>query len=218
MTTATQIFEIAGAIILSVGGAGAVLLGLSSYVGKIWAQRILAQDRQKYETELEALKSRFEASNRELQGEIDKTIHIHRLHFETEFGALRSVWEKMAKMRRMMSSLRPMFSAGPVLSEEEESAQMQQRFSVFTDAFSDAINCVDDHRPFLTEELHTTISAALQAAKAEHFDIRMRWQRRKDDLEWYERGKANYDKVEARLGDIANLIRARLRELAIYPE
>ena len=49
------ILEIGTAILVSLGGAGAVLIALSSYLGKIWASKILESDRQKYQRELEQL-------------------------------------------------------------------------------------------------------------------------------------------------------------------
>lgn len=55
-----DIFKIGGAIILSFGGAAVVLFALSSYLGKIWANRILEQDRTKYQSELENYKTQLE--------------------------------------------------------------------------------------------------------------------------------------------------------------
>jgi hypothetical protein len=81
MTTATNVFNVAAAIIASVGGAGVILLALAGWLGKVWAARILEEDRAKYQSELERLKGELEARNEALQGEIDKTIHVHRLHF-----------------------------------------------------------------------------------------------------------------------------------------
>lgn len=59
-------------------------------------------------------------------------IHVHRLHFESEFRTLRMVWRKFVKMRREMSSLRPMFSIGVPRSAEEDLQLLQKRFTAFT--------------------------------------------------------------------------------------
>jgi hypothetical protein len=48
-------FELAGAILFSVGSAGAILVALSSWLGKVWASRILEQER----NELSILKETF---------------------------------------------------------------------------------------------------------------------------------------------------------------
>lgn len=50
-----QWFELAGAILFSVGTAGAILFALSSWLGKVWASRILERER----NELSILKETF---------------------------------------------------------------------------------------------------------------------------------------------------------------
>jgi len=42
--TTSEIFEISGAILASVGGASVVIFGLSSFLAKVWASRILESD------------------------------------------------------------------------------------------------------------------------------------------------------------------------------
>jgi len=67
----SDIFITAGAILGSVGVGGATVAALSGWLGKVWANRLMEQDRAKYASDLEALKSRFEQSHRRLQAELD---------------------------------------------------------------------------------------------------------------------------------------------------
>ena len=53
----SEIFSIAGAALLSVGGAGAVLLALSSWLGKVWASRILEREKAELSKSIEATKA-----------------------------------------------------------------------------------------------------------------------------------------------------------------
>src|SRR5262252_10941256 len=82
------------------------------------------------------LKSELEASNRQLHGQIEKTIFVHRVHFETEFTALKDIYSKLAKTRRDMSSLlRPMFSVGNRdATDEEKFVELQRNFKAFATA------------------------------------------------------------------------------------
>lgn len=48
--TVTEILETGASIIASLGGAAAILFGLSSYLGKIWADRALQEQRQQHAT------------------------------------------------------------------------------------------------------------------------------------------------------------------------
>jgi hypothetical protein len=70
-----EVLEIAGAILASVGSAGAIILGLSTWLGKIWANRIMLADRAAHDRELERLRTelRAEAERQQsaLQAELD---------------------------------------------------------------------------------------------------------------------------------------------------
>ncbi len=57
------IWEVVSAIILSFGGAGVIILALSSWIGKIWANRIMQGCVAKYEAELVELRSNLDATN-----------------------------------------------------------------------------------------------------------------------------------------------------------
>jgi hypothetical protein len=52
-----EIFEIAFAILASLGVSGGIIFVCSSWLGKIWANRILESDRAKFQKEIESLKS-----------------------------------------------------------------------------------------------------------------------------------------------------------------
>src|SRR6266705_3512382 len=89
-------------LIGALGGFTVVVLGLSTWLGKLWADRILEKDRQHYREELERLKSSYEAANKSIQSELDKRIHVYRVQFETEFKALSEIWGKITEVRGEM--------------------------------------------------------------------------------------------------------------------
>lgn len=220
-----DVLQVAATIVAGIGSAGFIILAFSGWLGKVWAARILEQDRLKYQSELERLKGELEARNRELQGEIDKTTYVHRQHFETEFRALRAIWRRIAKMRRDMSSLRPMFSIRNLdETRDDRFKAMEERFARFAVAFDAAINAVDDNRPFLTDELSAALERILKAAQAEHVALQLdpigdaEGANRARKKDWYDEGRENYLAVQALLDEIVVLIRARLRTLAVYPD
>lgn len=49
------IFEIVGAILVSLGGGSVIIFGLSKWLGDIWAQRVIGKEQQKYQIELQKL-------------------------------------------------------------------------------------------------------------------------------------------------------------------
>lgn len=54
-----DVLKISATILTSLGGAGVVILGLSNWLGKVWAFRIQESDRNKYLQELETLKASY---------------------------------------------------------------------------------------------------------------------------------------------------------------
>ena len=64
-----EYFKLAFAIISSIGGAGLIILGLSNWLGKIWAARLMEAEKQKYAKDLETFKSEISLN---AQKEIEK--------------------------------------------------------------------------------------------------------------------------------------------------
>ena len=50
------IVEIAGSIIVALGGGGAIVVGLSSWLGKVWADRLMQKEKATHDRELEDFK------------------------------------------------------------------------------------------------------------------------------------------------------------------
>jgi hypothetical protein len=65
---AEDYWNIAAAVLTSLGGGAIIVAAFSSWLGKVWANRILEKDRAKYQTEIELLKS-----------DLDKKIHEHNV-------------------------------------------------------------------------------------------------------------------------------------------
>lgn len=63
-----DIWIIAAAVITSLGGGALIVAVFSSWLGKVWASRILEKDRAKYQAEIEILKS-----------DLNKSIHQHNV-------------------------------------------------------------------------------------------------------------------------------------------
>jgi hypothetical protein len=92
--TYVDVLKWVGTVLFSVGGGGLIVLALSSWLGKVWANRLMEQDRAKYATGLEGLKAKYEEGHRRLQAELDKTIFGHQLKTQTEFNALMELWKR----------------------------------------------------------------------------------------------------------------------------
>lgn len=59
--TVTEIFEVAGAMILALGGGSAIVIVLSGWLGKVWADRLMAQQTARHQSDLETLRAQLKA-------------------------------------------------------------------------------------------------------------------------------------------------------------
>jgi hypothetical protein len=87
--TPEQTWTIAGAVLASLAGGGAIVLALSSWLARSWARRMLEEDRARYHAELDAVKHTYthelerlkddlEASNRKLHGHLNHAVLVSR--------------------------------------------------------------------------------------------------------------------------------------------
>ncbi|HCM1039124.1 TPA: hypothetical protein N2810_004642 [Vibrio parahaemolyticus] len=52
-----EYIKIGATIIAALGGSGAIILGLSNYLGKIWANRLMVKEKAGHDRELEKLRT-----------------------------------------------------------------------------------------------------------------------------------------------------------------
>jgi len=88
----TEIFQVSGAILGSVGGAVAIIIGFSTWLGKVWANRILEQDKLKYSSELEKIKNK-------IQSESEKQSLMFSLYFEGQFKLYNDLWVSLSELQ-----------------------------------------------------------------------------------------------------------------------
>ena len=93
-----EIFMVSGSILGSIGGAAAIIFGFSTWLGKVWANRILEQDKLKYTSELEKIKS-------QLQNESQKQHLMFSLYFEGQFKLYNDLWVSLSKLQSGVEAL-----------------------------------------------------------------------------------------------------------------
>ncbi len=93
-----DIFMISGAILGSVGGAAAIIFAFSTWLGHVWANRILEKDKLKYSTELEKIKT-------QLQNESQKQNLMFSLYFEGQFKIYNNLWVSLIELQNGVEAL-----------------------------------------------------------------------------------------------------------------
>ena len=59
----TELAEIAASVLVSLGGGGTIVLGLSNWLGRVWAERLMEKEKARYEKELENFKAELTREN-----------------------------------------------------------------------------------------------------------------------------------------------------------
>ena len=191
-------FHVALAVLASLGGGGLLVFGLSSWLGKVWANRILESDRRRYREEIERLR-----------GELEKAVYAHRVQFETEFSALSEIWAKLSAVRATMGEVRP--TADIIDPAEDPDVLFERRFRRFAEAFNDFVAAIDDRSPFYSEDIYQELSAAVQVARREEIGAHLD----RYEPDWYAAGRVNFQEFVQRSERISQLIRERLALLRV---
>jgi hypothetical protein len=170
------------------------------------------QERARHAEELERLRGNLERQHRLLQGEIEKTIFVTKVHFETEFRALAEIWQHVARVRSAMSNLRPILEwADPNETREEA---LSRRVKDFGHALGGLVKAVDQQSPFYPPEIYTALDKLIVKAKSEGSDAALPFGAFEPD--WYQRGRNNFDEFCGMAEGVSNLIRERISKLSVY--
>jgi hypothetical protein len=98
-------FQIVATVLASLGGGGAIVFGLSSYLGKVWADRGLEKQRYEYSQLNLAFQSQLEQTTRRLQVELDALSLVHKLRTQEEFARVGELWKHVAIVRDCFAGL-----------------------------------------------------------------------------------------------------------------
>jgi hypothetical protein len=74
----SDLFSVATAVLVSIGGAGGVLMLLSSWLGKVWAERILGREKADLTKSIETIKAELTRSIEREKAEMARLHEAHR--------------------------------------------------------------------------------------------------------------------------------------------
>ena len=163
---AKTIFELTGAFGFSVIIGGGLVYLLSGWLGKLWASRILEEDRAKYSKELEALRQTGEVFLGKLRTQSEKELWVHRLQFEKEFKIYLELWASLVHLTAALSQLKP----GLAIVDPNEIPKECEPSNVdrLKTAIRELATVVHEHRPFYAPEVFQAATKVIHIADIEH--------------------------------------------------
>ena len=78
----SEIWAISGSILASIGGGTAIVFGFSSWLGKVWANRLMEKEKNEHSRELESLKNKFLKETESYKIKLKKSELIFEKQFE----------------------------------------------------------------------------------------------------------------------------------------
>src|SRR5260221_7098450 len=168
-------FKVVAAAILSVGGGGVIVVGLSSWLGKLWAQLLMQKDIAKYAADLESLKGKLEGANKRIQAELDKTVYVHRVQFETEFKALSGIWAKVAAVRSALAEFRPQLE---IVAPDHENDlvpadKLEKKLAKFVNVCGEFRLVVHEYNPVYPKDIYDELERLIDLLTDEEEQIKL---------------------------------------------
>lgn len=198
-------------------GGTATILGLSKWLGDVWLGRLLEKEKAKYAREIEQLKAEFAQELERYRTQLDRSIFVTRVHFETEFDAYKTVFGKLAEMRLQFGGLRP--STDIVPANDTKAAKLErlsQAVIKAQESFNDLITTSENLSPFYPAEIYEQILECQRIASLEINDIRTS-SLDEFTLQWFGRGRQNLNQFMAAYSNVSTMIRDRISKLALVP-
>ncbi len=200
--------------------------GLLGWLGKRRLAKDLARHneeleslRAKYTTELETYRDDLDRSKKMLQGQIDKTLMVTKVHFETEFAALKEVFAKLSEVRLLIGNLRPQDEVVPANDTRADKLErLADVLSKTLAAYNELVGISENLSPFHPPAIYSQIDECRKAVWLEIRNIRTSDATEQFSYTWYGQGAKNVHRFLAAYSTVWNPIRERISRLAIVRE
>jgi hypothetical protein len=180
------------------------------------SDRMLARIKAGNDKELEKLKLAHAQSLAFYQHEFDKTILVTKVHFETEFAALKEAFQKLAQVRLTMAGIRPFISIAPAgESREDKLKGLFERVEKLSAAYNELVATTEDLSPFYPKEIYGYFDECIRATWTEITDVQTSGNEEVFKSDWYTQGRRNNERFMKAYTAVASLIRDHIARLAI---
>lgn len=143
----SEIFQIAGAIIVSVGGATLIIFALASWLGKVWATRIMEKEKHEFNKEIERYKQDLALLSAE------HNIRFSELH-RKQAEAIRILYKKLIKADNSIGLLAIFYEHHKEISED-----VKENLNKSSEIGADFISFYNDNEILFPENICQMISA-----------------------------------------------------------
>lgn len=194
------------------------LVANAALLGTFWktlSDRLLANLTAKNDQELERFKLAHAQALAGYQHQLDKTILVTRVHFETEFSALKESFQKLAQVRLTMAGVRPIqgFTQDGE-TKENKLTDLFERLAQLKNAYNELVATTENLKPFYPAEIYAYFEECRRLAYMEITEVMTS----KDAVftsGWFAEGSRNMERFLAAYHASSDLVRDHIAKLAI---
>lgn len=144
-------FKTIAALIVSVGGAGAIIAFIAKYAADHIAERMLRKYDAKLNKELEQYKHELELETEKYRRKSERLTYVTKKQFETEFSAYQALFDNLFDFVKRTTELFPTFDQLPADKEEKKELYIE-RYKEYCAAFNKFSEVLEKNAPFIPEE------------------------------------------------------------------
>lgn len=149
-----NILKIAGAIIGAVGSASIIIIGLSSWLGKVWATRIYESERKKHEQELKEFQNKLDTELAKFNSELDRLSHQNKLRFtmlhEQRMTIIKELYTKLVDLQDYLNIFVVDIKNGGIETNKKEALI---NYEFLSRCIPDFMNYTNSNRIFFSKEI-----------------------------------------------------------------
>lgn len=148
-----EVFKLVGAVFLSIGGAGGIIIALSSWLGKVWANHILEKEKKLHQIEIEDYKSKLVFELNRANSLNNKALHITKVQYNKEFEIYQEIWEKLFDCIIATINLYPIIDEVPT-DEAEKQKWINKKYEDYREKYNLYSRTIDKYAPFYKEDFY----------------------------------------------------------------
>ncbi len=152
------------AIIASVGGGGVIILGLSSHIGKLWADRLLQKKSQDFERELETYKKDLSIEVERYKSKAEELNYVSKVQFEAEYETYKQIFAALFDFAAASSNLFPYGFDQIPADMNDRKEEYIKRYQFYVDSFNTYSRAVEINAPFIPKEIYEQFTSVRQTA------------------------------------------------------
>jgi cytochrome c556 len=179
--------------LIAAGGTGAAIIGI---IGKVLVDRKLQKQKAEYDKQLESLKSKLQRKNT-----------VHKLQFEKEFQLCEGLWKALVDVRKT-AVITPTLGIMP--KDKSPYDVYRERYETAVNAFNEAKNLFEDHRPFYHDDVSKITRDLLSQCRGYIGDVGRMFKSEHFDDELDDKADKLLKKVPEAIDEIEKVIKGRI--------